>query len=98
MCRKIALGVLCATGVHIAHAQTSTVSGGDWNDATIWSSGVPGNGTTTTVNHPVLLTNDLTISGSYTFSHHVADATGGSNYSLTLTGTLDVTAGTTTFG
>ena len=98
MYRKVALAVLCAIGMHTAAAQTTTVSGGNWSDASNWSNGVPAGGTTTTVTAPLIMDTDISISGSYTFSQSVTDVTGGSNYSLTLTGTLDVTAGTTTFG
>src|SRR5688572_24894993 len=98
MFRKVALAVLCAIGMHMAAAQTTTVSGGNWSDASNWSNGVPAAGTTTTVTAPLVMDTDISISGSYTFSQSVTDVTGGSNYSLTLTGTLDVTVGTTTFG
>jgi hypothetical protein len=97
MYSKLVLAVLCAISVHIVAAQTTTVSGGNWSDVSNWSNGVPAAVTTTTVNSPMVLDADLTISGSYTFSQSVTDLTGGSNHSLTLTGTLDVTAGTTTF-
>lgn len=97
MFQKATLAAVCVLCALAAAGQTTTIAGGNWNDASIWSAGVPAAGTTTTVTYPVLLTGDLSISGSYTFSNNVTDVTGGSNYSLTLTGTLDVTAGTTVF-
>jgi hypothetical protein len=98
MFQKTVLAVLCAIGMHMSAAQTTTVSGGDWSDASNWSNGVPAAGTTTTVVSPMVLTTDISISGTYTFSQNVTDVAGNSNYSLTVDGTLDVTAGTTTFG
>lgn len=98
MFRKLVLAVLCAISVHMAAAQTTTVSGGDWSDASNWSNGVPTAATTTTVVSPMVLTTNISISDTYTFSQSVTDVVGNSNYSLTVGGTLDVTAGTTTFG
>jgi hypothetical protein len=98
MFKKLVLVALGAIGVSCAFAQTATVSGGNWSDATIWSNGVPAAATNTTVSHPLILDANITVSGTTYFSQNVTDVAGGSNYSLTLNGTLDVTAGTTTFG
>ncbi|HEX5170929.1 MAG TPA: T9SS type A sorting domain-containing protein [Cyclobacteriaceae bacterium] len=92
-------------------AQTSTIVSGNWTDATIWSNGVPGGTTTTTVNFPTILDQNIPLvmgskkiaitTGYYTFSENVTDIPDGTANNITLEigngGTLDVTAGTTTF-
>lgn len=86
----------------IGWSQTNTVSTGDWNDASVWSTGtIPGGATTVNVNNPLILNTNLTITtGTYNFFQNVTDVSGGSAYSLTATtsgGTLDIKAGVTTF-
>ena len=77
-------------------AQTNTTTSGTWNDATIWSAGVPGVTTTATVNHPTEINTNLSIStGAYTFNQSATDFAGGTEYSLTKnnTGSLTVNSG-----
>ncbi len=80
------------------NAQTTSIASGNWNDVTVWSSGVPGPTTNASVSHPLLINQNISIStGYYTFA---ANATDNTNFSLTVGngGVIDVTAGTTTFG
>lgn len=80
------------------NAQTTSIASGNWNDVTVWSSGVPGPTTNASVSHPLLINQNILIStGYYTFA---ANATDNTNFSLTVGngGVIDVTAGTTTFG
>jgi hypothetical protein len=97
MFKKLVLVALGAFGVPCAFAQTTTISGGNWSDASIWSNGVPAAATNTTVSHPLIVDTNVTVSGTTYFSQNVTDMASGSQYSLTINGTLDVTAGTATF-
>ena len=86
-----------------SNAQTNTTSSGNWSDPSVWSTGVvPTGSTTVNVNNPLILDQNITIStGTYNFYQNVTDLPGGGSYSLTATttgGTLDIKAGTTTFG
>ncbi len=90
------LVVLMVMGSAPIFAQTSTTTSGTWNDATIWSSGVPGVTTTATVNNPTEINTNLSIStGAYTFNQSATDFAGGTEYSLTKnnTGSLTVNSG-----
>lgn len=66
----------------------STVTSGTWADPTVWSTGVvPGNTSTVTVGHPLTIDANISVStGSYTFNASTTDFTGGTNYTLTMTG------------
>ena len=81
----------------------NTVSSGNWSDPSVWSTGVvPTGSSTVNVNNPLILDQNVTIStGTYNFFQNVTDLPGGASYGLTATtvgGTLDIKAGTTTFG
>src|SRR5688572_21771016 len=81
----------------------NTVSSGNWSDPGVWSTGsVPAATATVNVNHPLILDQNIVITtGTYNVFADVADLPGGSNYTLTAIvtgGTLDIKAGTTTFG
>lgn len=53
-------------------AQTTTTGPGNWNSGTVWTSGVPRNNSSVTINHPLNLNVDLGIgNGSYTFNASV---------------------------
>ncbi|MBL7859420.1 MAG: T9SS type A sorting domain-containing protein [Cyclobacteriaceae bacterium] len=87
----------------VAIAQTTTVSSGNWNDASVWSPAtVPTANTNVDVTIPVVLNQNITIgTGDYFFFQNVTDLPGGTNYTLTANtagGILDIKAGTTTFG
>ncbi len=86
------LVVMMVMGSAPIFAQTSTTTSGTWNDATIWSSGVPGVTTTATVNNPTEINTNLSIStGAYTFNQSATDFAGGTEYSLTKNGTGSLT-------
>jgi hypothetical protein len=92
--------LLLLIGAFFAKAQTNSIASGNWSDATVWSTGaVPGATTTVNVNNPLVLDANISItSGVYTFNKNVTDLSGGTSYGLTMSGgSLDITAGTTTF-
>ncbi|MEL1240608.1 T9SS sorting signal type C domain-containing protein [Flavobacterium flavipallidum] len=74
-----------------------------WSSGSTWTpSAVPLSTNNVTVNSPLTLDQNLTIStGSYTFNQDVTDQPGGSNYNLTnvnASGSLTIASGTTTIG
>src|SRR6478609_3304412 len=73
-------------------AQTNTVSSGNWSNAANWSSGVPTGGNAN-INH--VMTIDVNIaptSGTYTINKSIKDLTGGTAYTLNVSGRFDVNA------
>lgn len=89
---KVVFLVLIVMSSGTVLAQTNTTTSGTWNDATIWSSGVPGVTTTATVNNPTEINTNLSIStGAYTFNQSATDFAGGTEYSLTKNGTGSLT-------
>jgi hypothetical protein len=85
----------------ISYAQT-TVSSGNWSDATVWSTGaVPVANNNVNATKPLILDQNITIgTGDWVFSQNVTDVAGGSAASLSAQGSgcsLEITAGTTTF-
>ncbi|OYX84777.1 MAG: hypothetical protein B7Y83_07115 [Flavobacteriales bacterium 32-34-25] len=84
--------------------QTATSGGAYiWSTTTSWTpTAVPANTTDVTVNHPLTLDQNLTITtGNYTFNNDVTDQPGGTNYNLTSSnalGSLTIASGTTTIG
>lgn len=80
---------------------TTSVTSGNWSDATVWSSGsIPDPATSINVNHPVTIDNNISIGGgSYSFSADVIDFPDRTNYTLTMQkAVLDIRSGTTAFG
>lgn len=91
---------VCIFGTLKIQAQTS-IAGGNWNETAVWSTGiVPTATSTTNANHPLILDTNISIGsgGTYTMNNYVTDLSGGSAYTLTMTGgTLEVVSDTTTF-
>jgi hypothetical protein len=75
-------------------AQTNTTTSGNWTDPTIWSTGVvPTAGTTTNVNHPVTINQNIgALTAYYTVNSNAVDPPGGAAQTLSVGsgGTLDV--------
>jgi len=85
----LAAGLLFAL-TRTSFAQTTTTSG-NWSDPTIWSGGsVPAASGTVTVSNPVTIDQNLSPTGSMTFSSNATDQPGGTAY------TFNPNAGTNT--
>jgi hypothetical protein len=83
--RNLFLICLLGIGTHVS-GQTNTVTSGNWNDITVWSTGVvPVNTTNANVNHPLTINQSVTIStGDYTVNSNATDLPGGSAYNLSV--------------
>lgn len=77
-------------------AQTTTTGSGNWNNGTIWSSGVPRSNETANVNHRLFLNTNLSIgpNGNYIINSEVRDNNGGGRYDVEIrsNGRLDINA------
>ncbi len=96
---KLFAVIVGALMVGIASAQTNTVTSGAWSDPTVWSpSTVPVNTTTANINHPLTIDQNISIStGTYTINASSTDFSGGTAYTLTMTGgTLTIGNGSNT--
>jgi hypothetical protein len=101
---KIVLGLIVCIFSTSLYAQTNTITSGTWSDASVWSAGVPGNGTiTANVYHPLEVNANIAIgisgTGVFNIFQSVTDFPGGTAYTLEVgnNGTLDVQGGTSYF-
>ena len=96
---SLTLGIIACLGCIFPLLAQNTITTGTWNDPTIWSTGsVPAAGGTVNVNHALELNANLTVNGTYNINQNLTDFPGGTEYTLTLGGTLNVAGGTTNFG
>lgn len=72
----------------LASAQTNSTTSGNWNDASVWSTGVvPIDITNANINHPLTINQDVIIaSGDYIVNSNAIDLTGGIAYNLSVGG------------
>lgn len=103
--KKVIFGVLFLFVFSTKITGQTTTSGVAyiWSTTNTWApSGVPASSTNVTVNNPLTLDQNLTIStGNYTFNQDVTDQPGGSNYDFSAvdaSGSLTIASGTTTIG
>lgn len=100
---KIFIFLLFAFSVKTIGQTSTSGSAYIWSTATSWTpSNVPTSSTNVSVNNPLTLDQNLTIStGDYTFNQDVTDQPAGSDYNLTnldASGSLTIASGTTTIG
>jgi hypothetical protein len=78
--------------------QTHTIASGNWSTASNWSSGVPSSGTNFIVKNTMTIDANISAGGTDTISKAVTDLTGSTAFTLTVGGSLDMSAqGTSTF-